>query len=65
MSIDTEWSKSTVEGLALRVRGEMIPVTPKFCYFSTVPIAEEDLKQYLNDPIAAVSPAIVDRKSVV
>ena len=59
MSTDTECSKSTVESLALRVRGEMIPVTSKFCYFSTIPIAEEDLKQYLNDPIAAVSPAIV------
>src|ERR1035438_2063184 len=58
MSTDTEWSKSSVEALALRVRGEMIPVTSKFCYFSTIPIAEEDLKKYLNDPIAAVSPAI-------
>jgi hypothetical protein len=59
MSIDTEWSRLTVEALALRVRGEMIPVTTKFSYFSTLPIAEEDLRQYLNDPIAAVSPAIV------
>src|ERR1022692_1769822 len=59
MSIDTEWSRMTVEALALRVRGEMIPVTAKFSYFSTLPIAEEDLRQYLNDPIAAVSPAIV------
>jgi hypothetical protein len=59
MSIDTEWSKFTVEDLALRVRKEMIPVTAKFCYFSTAAIAEDDLKQYLNDPIAAVSPAII------
>ena len=59
MSIDTEWSKFTVEDIALRVRKEMIPVTAKFSYFSTTPIAEEDLKQYLNDPIAAVSPVII------
>ena len=59
MSIDTEWSRLTVEALALRVREEMIPVTAKFSYYSTLPIAEEDLRQYLNDPIAAVSPAIV------
>jgi hypothetical protein len=59
MPIDTDWSKFTVEELALRVRGEMIPVTSRFCHFSTIPIAEEDLKQYLNDPIAAVPPAIV------
>ena len=37
----------------------MIPLTSKFSYFSTLPIAEEDLRQYLNDPIAAISPAIV------
>jgi hypothetical protein len=48
----------TVEELASRFRGEMIPVTNRFSYFSMLPIAEEDLRQYLNDPIAAVSPAI-------
>ena len=37
----------------------MIPLTSKFSYFATLPIAEEDLRQYLNDPIAAISPAIV------
>ena len=37
----------------------MIPLTSKFSYFCTLPIAEEDLQQYLNDPIAAISPAIV------
>ena len=37
----------------------MIPLTGKFSYFSLLPIAEEDLRQYLNDPIAAISPAIV------
>ncbi len=48
----------TVEDLAARFRSEMIPVTSKFSYFSTLPIAEDDLRQYLNDPIAAISPAI-------
>jgi len=37
----------------------MIPLTSKFSYFATLPVAEEDLRQYLNDPIAAISPAIV------
>ena len=59
MSTDAEQSKLTVEELATRFRGEMIPLTGKFSYFSTLPIAEEDLRQYLNDPIAAISPAIV------
>src|SRR6476469_331902 len=59
MSTDPGRSKLTVEELATRFRGEMIPLTNKFSYFSTLPIAEEDLRQYLNDPIAAISPAIV------
>src|ERR1041384_7386382 len=59
MSIDAGRSRLTVEELAARFRGEMIPITSKFSYFSTLPVAEEDLRQYLNDPISAISPAIV------
>jgi len=50
----------SVEELATRFRGEMIPLTAKFSYFTTLPVAEEDLRQYLNDPIAAISPAILN-----
>jgi hypothetical protein len=53
-----ERSRTTVEELASRLRGDMIPVTTRFSYFSLLPIAEEDLRQYLNDPIAAISPAV-------
>lgn len=49
----------TVEEIATRFRREMIPLTSKFSYFCTLPMAEEDLRQYLHDPIAALSPAIV------
>src|SRR5260370_37299135 len=59
MSTDGEKSRLTVADLATRFRGDMIPLTGKFSYFSLLPIAEEDLRQYLNDPIAAISPAIV------
>ena len=54
-----EQPKVTVEDLAKRVRSDMVPLTGKFSYFTTLPVAEEDLRQYLNDPIAAISPAIV------
>jgi hypothetical protein len=59
MSTDRERSKMAVEELAARFRGDMIPLTNKFSYFSTLPVADDDLRQYLNDPIAAVSPAIM------
>jgi hypothetical protein len=59
MSTGAEQPRLTVEELATRVRGDMIPLTSKYAYFSTVPMAEDDLRQYLNDPISAISPAIV------
>src|SRR5262245_25238855 len=59
MPSDAEQTKVPVVELAARFRSEMIPLTGKFSYFSTVPVAEDDLRQYLNDPIAAISPAIV------
>ena len=57
MSAEADLSKMSIEEMAARFRGEMIPLTNKFSYFCTLPMAEEDLRQYLHDPIAAVSPA--------
>ena len=59
MPSDTERSRVTVEDLAGQCRGEMVPLTSKFSYFTTIPMAEEDLRQYLHDPVAALSPAII------
>ena len=58
MAIETERAKITVEELASRIRGEMIPLGNIFSYFLVTPIAEEDLKQYLEDPIAALPPSV-------
>jgi len=60
MPNDDERSKTAVEELAARFRGEMIPLTGKFSYFSTLPMAEEDLRQYLHEPVAAISPAVAE-----
>jgi len=59
MSSEADQSRMTIEDLASRFQPEMIPLTGKFSYFSTLPIAEDDLRQYLHDPIAALSPAII------
>ena len=58
MSTDAEHARLTIEEVATRCRGELIPLTSKFSYFSVLPIAEEDLRQYVHDPVAAISPAI-------
>jgi len=36
----------------------MIPVNARFSYAPVFPVAEEDLRQYLHDPITAIPPAI-------
>jgi hypothetical protein len=56
MSANADLSKMTIEEMAARFRSEMIPLTSKFSYFCTLPMAEEDLRHYLHDPIAALSP---------
>lgn len=59
MSTEAEQSKTAVDELVARFHAEMIPVTSRFSYFTTLPVAEEDLRHYLNDPIAAIAPGIV------
>jgi hypothetical protein len=58
MSTEAQLPKLSVEELAQRCRGELIPLSSKFSYFSVLPVPEEDLRQYLNDPVAAVSPGV-------
>src|SRR6266571_4707769 len=58
MPIETDRVKVTVEELVARIRSGMVPLGTVFSYFLVMPIAEEDLKQYLEDPIAALPQAI-------
>src|SRR5579862_3729923 len=58
MPIENGQPRLTVADLATRFRGELIPLSNTFSYFCTPPMAEEDQRQYLQDPIAALSPAI-------
>src|SRR5580692_10287210 len=58
MTIETDRAKVTVEEQITRIGSGMTPLGTTFSYFLVTPIAEEDLKQYLEDPIAALPPAI-------
>jgi hypothetical protein len=58
MPIETARSKVTVDELINKVGPEMTPLGANFSYFLVTPVAEEDLKQYLEDPIAALPPAV-------
>ena len=48
----------TILDVAKQVAGQMVPVNSNISFFSTTPIVEEDLKQYVQEPVAALPPAV-------
>ncbi len=49
----------SVGQFAERYRREMIPLSKPFCYyFAALPLTEEDIKEYLEEPIAALPQSI-------
>jgi hypothetical protein len=59
MAAQPDLSKLSVGQFAERFRGEMIPLSNTFSYFcASVPLTEEDVKDYLEEPIASLPPAI-------
>jgi hypothetical protein len=51
---------ATIEELARALRPKMIALSPKFAYFLEEPIAEEDLRQYLHEPIEALPAPVLE-----
>ena len=59
MPAQQDLSKLSVTQFAERFRGEMIPLSNTFSYFcASVPMSEEDLKEYLEEPVAALPPKV-------
>ncbi len=65
MPVETQQIKLTVDDLAEKFRRETIPLNNTFSYMAAMPLAEEDVKQYLRDPVAALPPNIVAALPVV
>src|SRR5271155_3392360 len=59
MSAQPDLSKLSVGQFAERFHGEVIPLSNTFSYFcASVPMSEEDLKEYLQEPVGALPPSI-------
>ena len=59
MPAQVDLSKLSVRQFAERFRSEMIPLSNTFSYFcASVPLSEEDLKEYLEEPVAALPPGV-------
>ena len=62
MPAQFDLSKQSVRQFAERFRAEMIPLSNTFSYFcASVPMSEDDLKEYLQEPVAALPPAVRPR----
>ena len=60
MSSQTDLARFTIEQFAERFRQEMIPLGNRFSYFFiALPFGEEDVKEYLEEPIAALPPTLL------
>jgi hypothetical protein len=52
-------SKLSIRQFAEKLRGEMIPLSSSISYFcASGPMSEDDFKEYLQEPVAALPPAI-------
>jgi len=58
MSDQPPLDKLTLGDFAARCREAMLPVTSKISYFPAVPMAEDDVKEYIEEPVAALPPGL-------
>jgi hypothetical protein len=59
MPVQPDLAKLSVRQFAERFRSEMIPLSNTFSYFcASIPMSDEDLKEYLEEPVAALPPSI-------
>jgi hypothetical protein len=51
-------ARDTIDELARRIRSEMTPINKQFSWYPMIQVAEEDQRQYLQDPIESLPPAV-------
>ncbi len=51
-------ARTDVQDFAKRLRAEMIPLSARLTYFSAVPLSEDDTREYLQEPVAALPPEL-------
>jgi hypothetical protein len=60
MPANSEPANLSVGQYAERIRRDMIPLRKPFSYyFSGLPLTEEDIREYLEEPIAALPPSVL------
>ena len=64
MSASARFQRATLKDFREAVRQELVALKPRFSYFSAVePFNEEDLRDYIEDPVSALPPAVATPRS--
>ena len=58
MPTSHDLARTDVQDFAKRLRAEMIPLSARLSYFSTVPLVDDDAREYLHEPVGAVPPSL-------
>lgn len=58
MFSQADLARLSVQDFSQRFRQDVIPLNNTFAYFSATPLGEEDVKEYLEEPVAALPPAV-------
>ncbi len=60
MSLEADIQKLSVEELAHKLRGDLVPINHRFSYFfAALPSSEEDVQEYLREPVAALPSSLL------
>src|SRR6186713_2240379 len=60
MPAQPDLANLSVGQFAERIRREMIPLRKPFSYyFADLPLTDEDIREYLEEPIAALPPSVL------
>ena len=59
MPSETYPNRVSVEEFAAQCRDAMVPVSSKFSYFQASPLGEEEVREYVEEPIAALPPGLI------
>jgi|WetSurMetagenome_2_1015567.scaffolds.fasta_scaffold194790_2 hypothetical protein len=54
MSSQSDLNQLSVEEFTARCRDALIPVSNRFSYFQTSPLSEDDVREYVEEPVAAL-----------
>jgi hypothetical protein len=58
MPSENGYSRATLDELSRRLRPEMTAFNKQFSWHRLVPVPDDDMRQYLQDPIEALPPAV-------